>query len=303
MTEPFVAVSSAMRVAVDRLAYAAVSTDTVLVTGEAGTGKDRVVREIHARGKRSAAPLVFVRCASLEEAALDAELFGGDALRRAAGGTLVLDELGALPAGLQVRVVAMLQRVRHGEVGARIVATTSVSRAKADNPSRLGQIAPVKIDLPPLRERRDDILPLAHAFLDGVAARTGSSRLLLAPAAAEALETHDWPANVRQLEQGIQLAAGSACSGVITLDSIPPKLRPGAVGDLAALSYREMLVVTRDRSTREYLQALLNSFAGNVSRAAAHAGIERESFYRLLKRYGLDAHTFRSNERMNVARS
>jgi two-component system response regulator HydG len=290
-----------MRRAFDLAMHAARSTAPVLLTGEVGTGKKHVAHEIHARGETSAGPFVSIRCASLDESSLDGELFGDptrpdkSALERARGGTLLLDDVGALSAALQLKLLTTLQR----GTNARVVASWSLRRGDEHRaefrPALRRHLAATEIHLPPLRQRREDILPLARAFLARGMGVDHPSRFALSPAAASALEGYAWPENVRQLESAIERAKDLVAEGELTLEAFPDYVRSEPVLDLASLSYREMLVATRDRSTREYLARVLANLDGNVARAAAHAGIERESMYRLLKRYGLDANTFRSD--------
>lgn len=290
-----------MRRVLDRVSHAAESSAPVLVAGQTGTGKDHVARAIHERGPRASRPFVVIRCAALDDGALEAELSGPQsAFERAAGGTLLFDEVASLSAGLQVKLLSILQRMsppfRVGGHDVRIVATATIEPLRRLDASRLRpalrqHFGGVVIELPPLRQRREDILPLANLFLERA---TNGGTLTLTRAAIAALQAHDWPRNLHQLEEDMASAAEAARDGEISLDALSPGMPEPAL-DVASLSYREMLSVTRDRSTREYLSALLVKFDGHVPHAAVHAGVERESFYRLLKRYGITATKFRSD--------
>lgn len=306
-----------MRRVLDRVAHAAESSVPVLVVGETGTGKDFIARAIHARGPRASEPFVIVRCGSLDDAAIEAELFGSgahgakqNAFERALGGVLLLDEVASLSAGLQIKLLSILQRMsppfRLASDGkdVRIIATATVPTSRRLDAGRLRpalrqHLGGVLIELPPLRQRREDILPLANLFLERASKR---GKLTLSRAAVASLQAQEWQGNVRQLEEEMSSAADGARDGEVSLDALSPRLPSEPNTDLASLSYREMLTVTRDRSTREYLSSLLTKFDGNVPQAALHAGVERESFYRLLKRYGIHATTFRSDPPSAIVR-
>ena len=293
-----------MRRVDDLIAHAAAADAgaSVLVTGAAGTGKQHVARELHARSRRSAMPFVAVRCAALDDRALDVALFApaeGAAVRRAAGGTIFIDDLGAMPAGAQIKLLGALQ-ARTFDV--RFVVATTVDPARLVEQGKLRaalhrRIDAIRIDLPALRDRREDVLPLARMFLDRAKQeRSDEDALVLSAATSAALVAYDWPGNVSQLRDTIVDVAASFHAGEVPLDALPLEMRRGASEppiDLASLPYREMLAATRDRSSRDYLSAVLRAVGGNVTQAAERAGIERESLHRLLKRYGLDANEFR----------
>ena len=297
---------------------------TVLVTGESGTGKELAARSIHHASARKEGPFVAVNCGALPADLIESELFGhvkgaftGAAsekrglVEEAATGTLFLDEIGDLPLPLQVKLNRALQEREFRRVGdtkdrkveARIIAATNVDlKARAaegnfreDLYYRL-HVFPVR--LPSLRERREDIPLLANQVLKRAHAREGRGPTAFSQGAMKALTTYSWPGNVRELENAVERAAAIAEEDVISKSDLPKEVVHGEGGSatpasIVRLPYREAMSLLHDRATREYLQALLASTAGNVSRAAEQAGVARESLHRLLKKHGVDPDTYR----------
>ena len=313
------------RAAVERLRSFARSDATVLVTGETGTGKELAARAIHYRSARAPCPFVAVNCGSLPDSLLEAELFGHargaftDArsarrglIAEADRGTLFLDEVDSLSPRAQAALLRVLQDGTYRTLGgnvehstsARVVAATNaplIERVRegtfrADLYYRLGVLL---IELPPLRERRGDVLPLArhfiqkHAFADGVPPR-------LSPIAEGALLAYDWPGNVRELENVIVRALHLCRAGAIE----PEHLRlPDPVPQRAPLpvsldvfggerSFQELKHEVVRAFEREYLTRLMSTHHGNVSRAARTAGKERRELGKLLKKHDLDPRDF-----------
>ena len=303
---------------------------TVLVTGESGTGKELAARSIHAASARKDGPFVAVNCGALPAELVESELFGHakgsftgatidkkGLVEEAAGGTLFLDEIGDLPLPLQVKLNRALQERTFRRVGetkertldARIVAATNVDlkarvadgRFREDLYYRLA-VFPVR--LPALRERRDDVPLLASHVLSRASARPGRAPTGFTHAATRALTAYSWPGNVRELENAIERAVAIAEGDAIDVVDLPTEVTddparggapPESAASLARLSYREATALLTDRATRAYLQALLASTAGNVSRAAEQAGLARESLHRLLKKHGVDPDTYRGD--------
>ena len=292
MVEPggaFVGESAAadeVRRRVDRVGGLAVP---VLLVGEPGAGKEAVAQELHRRSGRGA--LVAVSCAAASEEAL----FGAaGALEAARGGTLLLDEVAELPIGLQARLSRALGDPA-GPADLRVIATTArdlEGLAGAVRQELLLQLTVVRIALPPLRERREDIGQLAARALHVAAARYGTSARRLSGDALATLEAWDWPGNVRELQRAVEHAAALAEGEVVEVGHLPDELRQRA--PLApAGTWRSAMERAQEAAGREYLTSLLRRVEGNVTRAAAEAGLERESLHRLLRRYGLDAGRFR----------
>jgi len=300
------------------------SRATVLVQGESGTGKELVARLLHYWSDRVGHPFVAVNCKAFAEGVLESELFGhekgaftGAAIARAGcferadGGTLFLDEIGEVSLDFQAKLLRVLQdgevlRVggtRSHRVDVRVVAATNrvlrdevaAGRFRDDLFFRLNVIP---IQLAPLRERREDILPLVRYFLEQNALETGR-RLVLSPAAERAVVEHPWPGNVRELENAIErgsvLARGEAIEPEdLLLDqtlALAPAARrtrdPGASGrDLEGEdgSLQEWL----DRAAARRIRAALAVTGGQRLEAARHLGIDRTTLYRMMKRLGLE---------------
>ena len=303
-----------------RLLKRASNTDaTVLVTGESGTGKELAARAVHASSGRSAGPFVAVNCGALPAQLIESELFGHTKgaftgassdkrglFEEAHGGTLFLDELGELPLDLQVKLNRVLQERAVRRVGSaderpidvRIVAATNVDlkTAIADGLFREDlyfRLNIISVKLPPLRERRDDIPMLAATFLERFSTgRAGAPHSFSGEALAR-LTAYSWPGNVRELQNVVERAVAVCDGPVINLADLPDDVvaQQGSVRSSAitALSYRAYIDVTVEQASRTYLEALLATADGNVTRAAERAGMQRETMHRLLKRYGIRA--------------
>ena len=292
--------SQAISRARELVSRAARSSVSVLVCGESGTGKDLIARSIHEGSRRCERPFIVHRSRSSSEARLELDL------EHAAAGTLYVDEVFELPIVVQTRLAQWLgERLRRAEpagASARIVASSSVDLAPAiqrgtfrEDLDRL--VSGMRIELAPLRARRDDIPLLSFALLNRTRETAGPERAISSDA-IDALLAHEWPANVRELE-AVLLRAAAVADGPIELADLPALFRPRAASaealpPLTSLTYREVLAAGRERTTRDYLVALLAAVAGNVTQAAERAGVERETFHRLMKRHGVRAEDFRS---------
>jgi transcriptional regulator with PAS, ATPase and Fis domain len=254
---PLIGSSALMRGLRDRIERVAVTDFTVLIQGESGTGKELVARQVHDLSPRRAGPFVAINCAALVESLLEAELFGiedrtatGVRGRRgkfehADGGTLFLDEVAELSLVAQAKLLRAIQELAVERVGGhatrrlnvRIVAATNKSLSdlvdrghfRADLFYRLSGL---DVTVPPLRDRRDDILELAHYFL---ACQAERARVVLSPTAADALQAYHWPGNVRELQRALESAAAMSITRVIELDDLPPSLR-GSYSDVVVPS-------------------------------------------------------------------
>jgi two-component system response regulator AtoC len=303
---------------------------TVLLGGETGTGKELAARAIHYHSRRKERRFVAVNCGALPPELVESELFGhakgaftgaagarAGLFEEASGGTLFLDEVGELPLPAQVKLLRALQEREIRRVGdtvpipvdVRVVAAShrdlkaeaAAGRFREDLFYRLA-VFPVR--LPALRERAEDIPLLAEHLLEKHARAARREVSGFEPEAVQALLAHRWPGNVRELENAVERALAVSTGPTIRAADLPPEvtapsgLDGGGAGPegLTALPYREAVEQARDRSSRDYLVALLTEFQGNVTRAAERAGLERESLHRLLKRHGLRSEDFKGGE-------
>ena len=293
----------AMRPVTEALAKVARTHATVLLLGESGTGKELAARALHRLSGRPG-PFVAVNCAALSPSILESELFGhekgaftgANTQRRgrvelADGGTFFLDEIGELKSELQVKLLRLLQertfeRVggnRTIEVDVRWVAATNADlvemiRDGAFREDLYHRLAVFPLRLPPLRERREDIAPLARHLLAQIAAEMGRPPLTLSDAALRLLERGHWPGNVRQLRNVLERGAILTEGGVLDLDALPAPEAP----DLDTSAPLRL-----DEVERQTIAAALAETEGNRRRAAERLGIPLRTFYVKLKRYAL----------------
>ena len=313
-----VGVSGKMREVAALVRKFAPSQATALLLGETGTGKERIARAMHLLSPRADRRFVAVNCAAIPGDLLESELFGfargaftgatrdrAGLFEEASGGTLFLDEIGEMPPALQAKLTRTLEERtirRLGEsaerpIDARIIAAThrdieGMAAAGSFREDLWYRLNVATIHVPPLRERRDDIELLAARFLEDFASKGEGSPPSpgFTPMAMGALLAYGWPGNVRQLRAAIERASLLSASQRVDVGHLPPQLtEPPPMGsgiDLAGLPWTEALKQARAGAARYYLEEVLRRHAGNVSEAAAHAGIERESYYRLLRRFG-----------------
>ncbi|MCB9914597.1 MAG: sigma-54-dependent Fis family transcriptional regulator [Planctomycetes bacterium] len=295
----FVAESPAMRALLDELARVAPSEAPVLLSGESGTGKEELARLVHRWSPRAARELVAVNVTALPDTLLESELFGSakgaytgadrqrDGLVRAAqGGTLFLDEIGDMPLAAQPKLLRVLEEGavrRVGEERAEPVDFRLVSATHRDLEEAVEQgafrldlyyrLAVVTLELPPLRERVEDVAPLARVFLR----EAGAADKQLSPAARERLEGYAWPGNIRELRNVVTRAAILAPGDRILPEHLPPTLRaaPAAVDDAGSLADLE----------RQAILAALERHGGNRTHAARELGISRRKLLYRLKEY------------------
>ncbi len=299
--------SEAMERVLDLARRVARVDSTVLLTGESGVGKERVARFIHGESARTGGPFVAINCGAVPEGLLESELFGhakgsftGAAQDRpglfeaAHGGTLFLDEIGEVPPPMQVKLLRALQEREVRRVGenlvrkvdVRVLAATNRDLAAEVNAARFRQdlyyrLRVVEIKVPPLRERPDDILPLARAALAESSARTGRKVSGFTPAAASLLVRYAWPGNVRELANAVERAVVLSRGARIDVEDLPEEI--GLAPPVALLPGR---VRPLDEVEREYITAVLRAAGGNRTKAAGQLGIGAATLYRKLKQYG-----------------
>jgi len=282
---------------------------TVLIRGESGTGKEIIARYIHELSARSEGAFLSLNCGALPESLLESELFGHvkgsftGAVRdkqglfaAARGGTFFLDEIGEMSPATQVKLLRVLQEREAIPVGGteaipvdvRVVAATNRDleddikrgRFRSDLYYRLNVIA---IELPPLRERREDIPIFVKAFLERIAQEHGLEPKQLSPQAQEVIMAYDWPGNVRELENALERAAVLTKGETLELATFPEKLSERRAEPL--VSERVHPNPTLDVIERAYITWVLQSEGGNKTRAAEVLGIDPSTLYRKLSRY------------------
>lgn len=297
------------------IAKLAGANSRVLISGPAGSGKETVARLIHAASHRSRNEFVPISAAGMTPERMDVELFGeeGDSGRtakigvfeRAHGGTLYLDEAADMPRETQGRILRVLVEQRFRRVGGdadvqvdvRVISSTSkdlreeiaAGRFREDLFHRLNV---VPVNVPGLSERREDIPELIEDFIDRICEASGMSRRKLSDDALAMLQVRAWPGNLRQLRNNVErmlILASGAPSDPITADMLPPE---ASVNDQATSLGAERIIAlplreAREVFEREYLNAQMLRFSGNISRTAAFIGMERSALHRKLKSLGL----------------
>lgn len=280
----------------------------VLITGESGVGKERIARLIHDESTRATGPFLAVNCGAITETLLESELFGHargaftgatsdrpGLFEAASGGTLLLDEIGDVSPGMQVKLLRVLQEREIRRVGANVSRPVNVRVLAATNRDLALGVAEgsfrqdlyyrlnvVAIQVPPLRERRDDILPLARLLLAESVVRMARKTSGLTPRAADQLVRYDWPGNVRELENAMERAVALGSGRRVDLDDLPeevrkafpkPRIRGGIVQPLAEIE-------------KDYILSALEHNGGNQTRTAQQLRIGSATLYRKLKRWG-----------------
>ncbi len=303
--------SDAMKEVFAIIRRAAPTDANVLVLGENGTGKELIARELHRKSKRSDKVFLAVDVGSISESLFESEMFGhrkgaftGAAEDRpgrfqaANGGTLFLDEIGNLPLHLQAKLLNVLEQRKVTPVGSdkpeefdvRLISATNVSaEALRDEgrfrPDLLFRLNTVELTLPPLRERRDDILPIAEHYLAIYSRKYASSTKLFSKSAEKAIHDYDWPGNVRALRHAIERAVILASTDVIEPDDLqlnygnPVSQQPSTEATPVVLKLDEMEKITIEKAL------LKHGF--NISHAAKELGLTRASLYRRMEKHGI----------------
>jgi NtrC-family two-component system response regulator AlgB len=302
--------SAAMVRLMDTARQAAASEATVLLSGESGTGKNVLARQIHRWSPRHECPFVVVNCTTLSEELLESELFGHvrgaftgaikdkpGRLEAADGGTVFLDEIADLSSALQTKFLRFVQEQSFERVGGDRTIHVDIRIIAASNRDLRSEVAArrfredlfyrlnvITLSVPPLRERREDILPLALWMLAAASVRNRRTPMQLAPEAATAVKNYNWPGNVRELRNALERAAVLCRSDVITPDDLPdsifreaPESGPVAAGHAASL----------EKIEREHIMRVLAQSA-TLDEAAATLGINVTTLWRKRKRYGAD---------------
>jgi len=291
------------------------SPANVLIRGESGTGKDVIARAIHARGPRRGGPFIAVNCTALPESLVESELFGHEAgaftdaredkrglFELAHGGTLFLDEVGDMPKGAQAKLLQIMERhvvrrvggVRDIPVDVHVVAAThrDLEAAVAQGSFRedlFYRLNVVPIQVPPLRERPEDIAPMAHHFLDTLSEEMRIPERHLTPEALRALEAHPWPGNARQLRNVLERLLLLRDEDVIDGSSLPPEIRGAPAG--APITGGSFILpsegVDLEELERDLIRQALDKSGGNKSRAARLLGLTRDTLRYRVEKYGM----------------
>jgi two-component system response regulator HydG len=311
MDEPLgiVAKSSKMQRVVGLARRVAKVEATVLITGESGVGKERIARLVHNESTRAAGPFIAVNCGAITETLFESELFGHkrgaftDAVSDRQGlfetanhGTLLLDEISEISPGMQVKLLRVLQEREIRRVGesksrpvdVRILAATNQDLALgvADGAFRQDlyyRLKVVELPVPPLRDRRDDILPLARVLLADAAFRMGRKIVSLAPSTVDQLLRYDWPGNVRELENAMERAVALARGNRVELEDLPEEIRQAFPIPVV----RKGTVQPLREIEKDYILAVLQLNDGNQTRTADQLRIGSATLYRRLKKYGI----------------
>jgi len=290
---------------------------TVLLTGESGTGKDLFARALHGRSSRADGPFVAVNCAAIPDTLMESELFGHEkgaftdarflkkgVFELADGGTLYLDEIGELKASLQPKILRVLETLTFRRVGGsrditvdvRVIAATNrdLDAAVRDGEFRrdlLYRLRVIALSIPPLRERRQDIPPLARHFLRQLALRFHKPMMGVSDAAMDAMTGYDWPGNARELRNAIERAVILEDGDQITPSGLPCQLAPAPVVRPAAASGEFTLPpggVSLERVEESLVRQAMAAAGGNQTQAARLLDISRDALRTRLKKFGIE---------------
>jgi len=311
--ENIIGQSLAMRQVFDTVQQVAPTRATVLITGETGTGKELIAHAIHNLSPRKNGPLIAVHAAALPSALLESELFGhergaftGAVERRvgrfelADGGTIFLDEVGELEPAMQVKLLRILEERKFERVGGtktidvdvRLVTATNRNLKKlvAEGKFRddlFYRLSVVTVDLPALRERREDIPLLVTAFVQQCSVENGKPVREITQEAVNMLMAYDWPGNVRELRNTIEQMVVLSRGERLTLRDVPLSIRAGA--DLTKVAVvRPGVTMTVEEAERQLIVQALKETGGNRTRAADKIGMSRRTLHRKLKEYKLE---------------
>jgi hydrogenase-4 transcriptional activator len=314
----FVCVSPAMTRVVEQIQRLQGNDLTVLITGESGTGKDLVARAIHAGSPHSSAMFLPYNCTTTTRELADSQLFGHrrgsftgavadqpGVIRSAAGGTLFLDEIGDLPLDVQPKLLRFLEQgevlpvgeTRPTRVDVRVVAATNadLEQRVAEGKFRedlFYRLTVIRIHVPTLRERREEIPHLSTLFLREASERLGKPDVRLSAETLDLFDTYAWPGNVRQLRNEVQRAVALApAGGLVTPEHLSPQLA-GMVGEpdapAARSRRRQSLSTAVERLERDMIQGALERSGGNISATARVLGLTRRGLYLKLRRLGIE---------------
>jgi DNA-binding NtrC family response regulator len=314
-----------MHAVFELIANIAHTNTTVLVDGETGTGKEQVARAIHQASVNRQGPMVAVNCAALPENLLESELFGHEKgaftsavssrkgrFEMADGGTIFLDEVGDVPASMQAKLLRVLQERRFERVGGsqaievdvRVIAATNRSLQRLVKQGKFREdlyyrLHVVKIDLPPLRDRPEDIPLLAQHFAEKYA--HGQPPKQISPEAMEVLLAYRWPGNIRELENAIERASVTTREGVVRPENLPPELSAPAAPKLPFSvdldrPLPDLLTEVTGKVEQQYIRKALKKARGNVGKCAKICGLSRRSISAKIAEYKLEKAEFKDGD-------
>ncbi len=290
------------------------SDANVLITGESGVGKEVVANVIHSKSRRAGKPLVKLNCAAFPQTMIESELFGyvkgaftgamndfPGMIAEARGGTLFLDEISEMPADLQTRFLRVLQEREYRSLGStrmlkadfRVITATNrpIAQALAENRLRSDlyyRINTFQIEVPPLRERKEDIPPLVNTFVQQFAKQLGKAEPTIAPEAFQKLLDYSWPGNVRELQNAIEYAVVLARNDMIGIKELPTEIQLPPALQTSPAPVRRSGVASLDDMERETILQALTQTHGNKKKAAELLGIQRPTLYNKMKRYAIE---------------
>jgi Nif-specific regulatory protein len=308
--------SGAMQAVYDLIAQVSGSDATVLIRGESGTGKELVAHAIHYNSRRAGKPFIKVNCAALPEAVIESELFGHEKgaftgavsarkgrFELADGGTLFLDEVGDLSAGLQIKLLRVLQEREFERVGGtstlkvdvRLIAATNVELEQLIHSGRFRQdlyyrLNVFPIHIPPLRERKTDVLQLADFFVEKYGKANHKQVRRISTPAIDMLMSYHWPGNVRELENCIERAVLLSDDDVIHGHHLPPTLQ---TAEASGTAFRGRLTGSLAGVERELILDALKSYRGNMAKAARALGVSERVMGLRIRKYGIDIWRYR----------
>ena len=290
------------------------SDANVLITGESGVGKEVVANVIHSKSRRAGKPLVKLNCAAFPQTMIESELFGyvkgaftgamndfPGMIAEARGGTLFLDEISEMPADLQTRFLRVLQEREYRSLGStrmlkadfRVITATNrpIAQALAENRLRSDlyyRINTFQIEVPPLRERKEDIPPLVNTFVQRFAKQLGKAEPTIAPEAFQKLLDYSWPGNVRELQNAIEYAVVLARNDIVGIKELPAEIQLPPALQTSPAPVRRSGVASLDDMERETILQALTQTHGNKKKAAELLGIQRPTLYNKMKRYAIE---------------
>jgi len=329
--------SETMQLFMNEVLQVAASDSLLMIMGETGVGKEHLAKVIHAESSRAAGPFVAVNTAALPEQLLESELFGHKqgaftgatrsrrgAFEQAHGGTIFLDEIGEMPLHLQAKLLRVLQEYEIRPIGAerpswvdvRVIAATNRDLEEEVDRGNIRKdlyyrLSVIRLKIPPLRMRREDIPNLARRFVKDFKQKIGRDIRQISEPAMMALCQYDWPGNIRELMNVIERSMLLCRTGEITMEDLPSVFQvggndtDGSLGSHQAVpdswqgkTLIEVLAGIQESTERMYLQMVLQQTHGRIQEAAGLAGITSRSLYSKMKKYGLRKETFKFSEKV-----